>query len=137
MKLPKIKLRAPAGLENDRARDGWTLVGNANCTGTEELELAGFLHQGESRVDGNEMVRRAKELGNQAGQLHAELLLRQRDEIPKEWQRFYLVFPGTTWRLPNGGLHVPYLYWCGRWYLDWDWLGYNWGGGGRLVRVCK
>jgi len=138
MDWPKVTLKVPSGLENDRAKDGWTLVENAECSGTEELELAEFLHQGEGYVGGETMLARAKELGNRAGQLHAERLLRQQDEIPTQWREFYLVFSGTCWRGPDGDLYVPGLCWDGkRWYLDWDWMDYNWNSDDRLVRVCK
>jgi len=139
MNLPKITLKAPlSGFEFDKAKDGWTLVENAACSGNETLELAEFLHAGENYVDGTTMVARAKAMGNPAGQLHAERLLRQQGEIAVEWRDFYLVFPGTTWRRPSGDLYVPYLGWGdGRWYLHWGWLDCRWSRLDRLVRVCK
>jgi len=138
MNWPKITLKAPSSFEFDKAKDGWKLVENATCSGTEELELAEFLREGESYVGGNTMLARAKEQGNRAGQLHAERLLRQQDEIPTQWREFYLVFSGTVWRRPYGCLCVPYLYWLGgRWVLYWGWLECLWRSRDRLVRLCK
>ncbi len=136
--MKTVTLEASFGFEFDKARDGWVVVENVPCEGNETLELAEFLHEGETWIGGEELVARAKEFGNLAGQLHAEKLLHQQAEIPAEWRDFYLVFPGTAWRHPGGGLYGPYLDWGGgRWCLDWGWLGYGWGRSGRLVRLCK
>jgi len=136
--MKTVTLKPSHGFEFDKAKDGWELVENVECLGTETLELAEFLHKGESYVGGDTMLARAKDHGNRAGQLHAEQLLRQQDEIPAEWREYYLVFSGTIWRHPHGNLCVPCLYWTGRrWFLDWAWLECSWGRRGRLVRFCK
>lgn len=124
-----------------RKEAGWELVEDA----TEpveirigDLELASFLYQHETFVSGEEMRNRAKGMGVMLGQRHAEYLLGHQEEIPAEWQKYYLVFPGTVWRGRNGGLSVPYLDWLGgRWYLSFGWLGPDFRSGVRLLRPRK
>ena len=59
------------------------------------------------------------------------------DAIPPEFRQFYLTFPGTVWR-DRDGRRVPCLHWYGgRWYLDFCWLGGDWGSGDRLLRPRK
>jgi len=136
MERKTVTLKAPSIFGFDKSKDGWTLVENAACSGTETLELVAVLREDESFVDGDTLLERAREQGNRAGQLHAEQLLRQQDEMA-EWREYYLVFPGTIWRRPRGSLCVPYLVWGGeRWWLGWRWLDYDWARDVRLVRFC-
>jgi len=135
--LPTVVLEPQSGLINDKTENGWELIENIDTQGVPELEPAEFLHEGETHIKGDVMFGRAVELGNRAGQQHAERLLSRQEIIPEEWRKFYLVFPGTKWCNSLGFLLVPYLRWYGaRWYLDWDWLGRAWDSRARLVR-CK
>lgn len=137
--LPVVTLRPPSGLVNDRRKDGWELLEDAPVIGEPTLELAEFLRDGEEYVRGDVMFARAVELGNRAGQQHAERLLAQQGDIPEEWRQYYLPFTGTKWRDSDGDLFVPYLGWDSdgrRWLLDWGRLGFDWGRSVRLVR-CK
>ena len=135
---PTVQLRTPTGFVYDKRKDGWELVENVELVGEPILGLAEFLQPGEDSVNGEVMVERAKALGNCAGQLHAERLLAQQQDIPKEYRQFYLVFPGTSWRHPLGDRDVPYLRWFGRrWGLNFHWLGSDWHSHVRLVRLCE
>ncbi|MBI2098969.1 hypothetical protein HYT45_00975 [Candidatus Uhrbacteria bacterium] len=136
--MDKIVLSLPTDLIYDKRKDGWTLLEDAPLVGTPILELAEFLRDSESYVNGEVMLSRAKELGNLAGQRHAERMLACASQIPESWRSFYLVFPGTVWRGGSGGRGVPYLDWGGDgWSLYWDWLGRDWYGDGRVVRLSK
>ena len=123
----------------DKRKDGWELIEDVIFSPFDvpKMELVSFLEQGENRINGKEMVRRARtELNANLGQRHAEYLLEHQSEIPKEFQKFYLVFMGTIWRGPSGDRVVTYLLWDGeRWCLHFDWLGHGWGSDGRLLRL--
>src|SRR3989344_4584206 len=100
----------------DKTKDGWKLVENVTEAmefKIKDLELVSFLRGGESYINGEEMVRRAKELKINFGQQQAEYLLANQDQIPKEFRKHYLPFPGTVWQGPNGNRFVPYLRWGG------------------------
>lgn len=126
---------------HDKRQDGWTLLENVarRITSVRDLELVPFLKGGETSVIGEEMARRARvELDANLGQEDAEFLLAHQDEIPAEFQKYYLVFPGTVWRFSGGCRCVPCFDWGGlRWVLDFFWLGCGWGSDGRLVRPRK
>lgn len=133
--LPKFSLRPTSA---QPAYKSWPVVSDVPFTGNEDLEPVEFLRGDETYLAGNAFLTRARELGQLAGEQHAEALLSNQAEIPTEWRRFYLVFPGTVRRDPSGYLVVPDLVWLGRrWDLGWDWLGYRWRRGGRVVRLGK
>ena len=138
--LPTVVLRPPAGLINDKRKYGWDLLEDTPIEGegSQELEFVEFLRDGEDYVKGDVMFERAVELGNRAGQQHAERLLAQQKSIPNELRKFHLVFPGTKWRDSGGHpgyLFVPCLNGSGyMWELSWYWLGDVWNSRFRLVR---
>jgi hypothetical protein len=117
---------------------GWKLERDCEYQpGDVTLELAEFLKRCESWVKGTVMLDRAKAIGADLGQKHAEVLLENKHLIPSEWKNHYLIFPGTVWRvLPHGGRHVPCLRWrYDQWLLHlFRWLGGKWGADDRLVR---
>ena len=118
------------------AKESWVLVEDVGEVPADfaisELEIVSFLQKGEIFILSDEMRKRAKKLGGNLGQRHAEFLLNC--QIPEAWRQYYLVFPGTVWRDRDGDLCVPYLSWYGgRWVLGFNWLGYVWGSGGRLL----
>ena len=119
--------------------NGWKLVENVESpAGTLTFCLAEFLESGENYVEGEVMRERAKKHNWVLGEVHAQALLDAQDQIPSSWRKFYLVFPGTVWRDPDGRLHVPFLFWYGRrWNLLWFWLERVWGLDDRLVRLCE
>lgn len=133
--LPKVMLK-PTGFKYDKGKDGWELVENIDFENEVELQLGEFLKKGETCIQGNAMMERAKDIGLLAGQFHAERLLVER--IPVEWQDYYLVFAGTVWRFHGGSLIVPYLAWDGdRWRLRFRLLDRDFRSNDRLVRLCK
>lgn len=123
----------------DMSKKGWKLLEDVKYeAGEVQLELAEFLKPGESSVSGEVMAERAKQMGVNLGQKHAEYLLENQHPIPKEWHQYYLVFSGTVWQVSGGDRRVPYLHWHGeRWYLYFDWLGSVWSSRGRLLSVRK
>lgn len=127
--------------KRDMRREGWKLLENTSrrLTSITDLEPVSFLKSGESHINGEEMVRRARiELDADYGQEDAEYLLEHQEEIPVELRDFYLVFTGTVWEDSNGYRCVPCLGWNGgRWYLYFYWLGVGWNDNDRLPRPRK
>ena len=119
---------------------GWTLLEDTkeskeSIVSIDKLEPVPFLKDGEAYVDGEELARRGLELHANLGQTHAEYMLEHQAEIPKEFRKYVLVFPGTKWRDRDGDRYVPYLYWDGRrWCLFFRWLGYDFDSSCRLLR---
>ncbi len=100
-------------------------------------DLVGFLKSGEMSINGKVMKQRAEKLKANLGQKHAEHLLKRQKLIPKECRKYFLVFPGTVRRHPDGA-RIPYLRWIGtRWCLDFFWLESDWDSQNRLVRYRK
>ena len=126
----------------DMRKEGWTLLEPGPkrvIKSVSDLELVGFLKSGEEYIDGEELIRRARqELNADLGQEDAEWLLAHQDQIPKEWRGYFLTFPGTVWQGSRGHRYIPDLYWSdGRWFLHFDWLGYDWSDRARLLRFRK
>lgn len=127
---------------HDKTKDGWTLVQNmTEPVGIyiSKFKMVSFLKSGESYIKGEEMRRRAINMKCNFGQTTAEYFLAHQDEIPKEFRKYYLVFPGTVWQYPRGSHGVPCLVWNGYWWnLYFYWLGGGWCGiFYRLLSLCK
>ena len=138
--LRKEEAWAIPAFSRDMRKKGWEPVENIDeePVPASGLELVSFLKRGESSVSGETMCERAKKAGANLAQRQAEYLLDHQGEIPSEWRNFYLVFPGTVWRAPDGRLGVPYLRWYGvRWDLSFSGLECDWRSGDRLVRLSK
>lgn len=137
--LPKVTLGPPSDFIYDKRRNNWELVENVELRkGKVVLQLDTFLREDESHIRGDVMLKRAKAMGDLAGQFYAERLLAQESTIPKEWRKFVLIFTGTVWRFPNGSLGVPGLRWDDRWWcLHFGWLDVNFYSRSRLVRLGK
>ena len=125
-------------LKYDKSKDnGWQLLSNKTPPIT-KFEIVEVLRKGENAISGEELLKRAKQGHLDLGQNIAEYLLEHRDEIPKEWRSYDIVFPGTVWQDSGGSRYVPYLYWRGgRWYLFFYWLEYVWYSNDRLLRAVK
>lgn len=104
--MDKIVLSAPTDFIYDKRLDGWKLLADVPLEGNQTLELAEFLRDGKPYVNGEVMLSRAMELGNMAGQCHAERVLGLAGKIPESWRVFVLVFPGTVWQSTHGYRHV-------------------------------
>ena len=122
--------------KHDMQKDGWTLLENTPRRLSSAITGISFLKEGETRINGEEMARRARfDLDADYGQEDAEWLLENQDKIPVELQKFYLIFPATKWLGADGNRYVPYLYWSGgRWVLDFSWLDSGFYSYSRLVR---
>ncbi len=97
-------------LKNDKSADGWQLIEDAlepEEISAAEIELALFQDEDEETLFGDDAVERMAERPNKLGQRHAEYLLDRQDEIPEEFRRYSLVFPGTVWLSPDGNHQVP------------------------------
>lgn len=133
----------PTGtFKRDMRKEGWKLLENTSrsLVSTSGLELVSFLKDGDGgSINGEELVLRARaELNANYSQEDAEYLLEHQDEIPKEFQRYYLVFTGTVWEDSVGDRRVAYLHFGdGRWYLRFRWLGSDFYSRARLLRPRK
>lgn len=83
-----------------------------------EVELLGFLEESETLIGGEEMLKRAKKLGANAGHCHATAMLSYANDEemldnPLDKRRGLLVFPEAL-----GGNSVTLLCWGGfHWFL--------------------
>ena len=114
--------------KRDMRKEGWTLLENAPRRISSVIDGVSFLKDGESFINGEELIRRAcMELDANYGQEDAEWLLEHQDMIPAELRKFYLVFPATKVRSPGGFRRVPGLGWGGdQWGLGFRWLDGDW-----------
>jgi hypothetical protein len=109
-------------LKHDKAAEGWQLLEDIvepDTISGDTIELAPFQEEGEDGLFGDEVVERmAARAEPKLGQRHAEYLLDRPDEIPEEFRKFSLVFPGTIWLSPDGNHQVPCAtYRQGEWSL--------------------
>ena len=135
----KLVFRLVAGFDHDMRKNGWTLVSDSDAQDGEFTpELAEFLKNDDNYIGGEEMLKRATELGDCAGQRHAEAILRDSSKFPEESRKYVLVFTDTVWRGSDGCRRVACLCWRGgRWCLDFFWLGHGFYRDCRLVRLRK
>lgn len=133
-----LKKVVTGNFKYDKRKDGWTLLENQPRRISSTIEAVPFLKNGEGSVDGEVIATRAIKLDANYGQEDAEWLLEHQDMIPVELRNFYLVFPATKWRNPDGSRGVPYLGWSGdRWRLNFIWLVLDFFDDVRLVRPRK
>ena len=126
-------------LQHDKTKDGWRLVEDAVDPPTvsgDTIELTPFQADGEEEVYGDEVVDRVLALDGMLGQRHAEYLLQHPDEIPDDFQRYSLIFPGTVWMSPEGNHQVPCANWRqGSWELTFGIVEGGFDASDRLVRL--
>ena len=126
-------------LQNDKVKDGGELIEDAVepvAISGETIELASFLEEGEEEIFGDEVVDRIRGLDGMLGQRHAEYLLRHPNEIPDDFQRYSLVFPGTIWLSQDGNHQVPCVNWRkDAWELTFGILEGGFDSRDRLVRA--
>lgn len=110
----------PGGLKHDKTNDGWELIRDVlDPTGfaVQSLEVNSFA-EGTEDIIGDPMVQIILEMDGLLGQWHAEYAVENQDQLPDQFQRYSLVFPGTVWRSPDGNHQVPCLtYRQGQWDL--------------------
>lgn len=123
----------------DRDMTNWECVEPVETKETNfEPVLQEFLQKEDNGfIDGESMIKRAKEKGISAGLRHAEAMLRNQERIPVEWQKHCLVFP-EVWQGPHRRRYVFCLSWYGnRWGLHYYWLGSGFNSDGWLVASRK
>lgn len=127
--------------KRDMSTEGLTLVGNTprSLNSVADLDLVTFLKKDEQSISSRELIRRARlEFNANLGQEDAEWLLEHKDEIPEEYENYYLVFMGTRWSTCDGCIHVACLNYVGaQWSLDFNWLDLIHSRRTRLVRSRK
>jgi len=136
--VPTPIFRLVAGFDRDMTKEKWELLSDTEAKeGEFKPELVEFFKDGEDYVVGDEIVKRTEQ-ESCGGQRAAESMLRDQDKIPEVWRKYVLVFPRTVWRLHYGRRSVPYLGWDGkRWFLYFYWLGHDFDGRCRVVRLGK
>ncbi len=134
-----ISINPSTPLARDMRKAGWKLESNVEYQAGEiALELAEFLKSGEHYVKGMVLTERAKAMGANLGQKHAEALLENQQMISKEWRDYYLVFPGTVWLHRVARRLVPCLGWIGcEWVLCFSWLDFDFRSFDRVLRPRK
>lgn len=109
------------------------VFGETFTVGDRTYELVPFLKEGEESISGDEMLKRAKELGAECGEEDGKYILEHCGEIPESVREYFLIF--SAWRGPGDPRYVACLYWHdSEWDQYWYWLDYRWGGRYRLVR---
>ena len=123
----------------NKEKDGWKLISTIPATkNLKDLEAISFLKGKEQFIKGEEIVKRAKELKANLGQLDAEYLLEHQELISTDLQKYCLMFPGTVWQDPYGSRCIPCLYWDGdQWYLNFYWLDNDWYDYLRVLQARK
>ena len=67
---------------------------------------------------GDEVVEKVQAIESRLGQRHAEFFLDHPEQIPEDYQKYMLVFPGTIWFGTDSNHQVPCLtYRQGAWEL--------------------
>ncbi len=115
--------RISAQLKHDKSAEGWKLLEDVTepaRVSRETIEAGPFPRVDEGLLLGDEMVALVQEIESKLGQRHAEYLLEHQEQIPEEFQRYSLVFPGTVWLGRDENHHVPCLVWTrrGEWELQ-------------------
>ncbi len=113
-------------IENSWSEEGLVRLGIKNFFEPYEVEVMGYDIRGRVKVNDS---------GFMATETHARALFRDQRLIPKEWQDYYLMFPGTL-RRRKGCLYMVFLEWNGkRWELQLGNLVSLWRYHGRVVLV--
>ncbi len=100
-----------------------------------DLELLGFLREGESALPGEEMRKRAVEAKANLGLVDLKFVLAHQAEIPAEMSQFYIIFSGTLLWGSDGGAVVAYLRWRDdRWIVRFDGVALGWFDSVRFAR---
>jgi hypothetical protein len=118
------------------------IEGDSSPTEAVTLRLGTVLRTDENRIGGEEYKRR---LGLRSGTFHgyqqAVWLVEHQDEHPAFMAllgKVYIDFPGLVVVDGVGDRYCPCLFQDGsRWYPYWDWIGVDFGSGGRLASSCK
>lgn len=101
--------------------------------------LVTMFNDGETRVQGEEMLRRLKASGHirlDAGVFIA--FWENKEYIPERWKGSCVYFDGTVLQSPFGRRHVLFLFWSGgEWCWNCDCLGFDWGAYGPSAVLAR
>ena len=120
--------------------EGWSIAEqDERSLALTEIDLAKVwlettLRDGETRVRGEEKLRRLKEAGHIRLDVRVfQTLWENQALIPESWKQktngetTYICFDGTVLRNPRGYRYGLSLYWDdGQWHWNYDWLEYGW-----------
>jgi hypothetical protein len=95
-----------------------------------EVRLKHMLKKGEDLIQGEERLRRLKDISIITGtiRLDAKILfaiLKNQKLIPVGWNGKVVYFDGTILRSPEGRRYILYMYWRGNDPWGWDYCQYN------------
>ncbi len=128
-----------SAFKRDFREEGYDLVSNVEpMAGVVEFEAVHVLKDGESPVSGDELLRRALQLGSNLGQRDGENE-KLTASIPAELRPYYIPLTGTVWVFRESRKrYLTYLFWAGRrWVIDLLYLGDDCGSNARLLVPCK
>jgi hypothetical protein len=134
--VPVFSIRFEDKFRCDFSHEGYTLKENTRLlSGTVDLRPLSFIEDCENDLKGIEIVERAIKLNANLGQLDAEKILENQDNIPVELRHLRIIFTGTVWLKNNTKIEfIPCLSWNGKyWVLDLIWLGFGWGSSAILL----
>lgn len=107
----EVPMTAPLQYELRKFR--YTLVKEVSylepLTSVANLCLVEVLAKNEIWIDGTELMQRMVWYQKRLGQRHLEWLIEQPDELPEEFNNFFILFPGTIRADQNSIPHIPYL----------------------------
>ncbi|MFA6304313.1 MAG: hypothetical protein WCV73_02035 [Patescibacteria group bacterium] len=125
--------------DNDQRKFGWKLLKDNSDLAEFSIDLfkeVVLLQQGESSINGLEMIQRAVKLKANLGQRQAEWLLKNGDKIPIGLRNKILVFPETIWQDIDGFFWVSIIYHNGMiWKMNGRCLNQNFDDIFYLVRL--
>lgn len=145
IKLPVLTMKVvtPAGLDWDISTKGFKLLEDVKndiprYTPELNLELVEFRGKGEPQIKEHVIKRRAKRLDAYHGQKLARYLIREQNQILKEWHPYRIFFPGTVYGNALGPHIIPYMYWdFYQWNLDSHWFCNDSSHYDRLIRIYE
>lgn len=124
--------------QHDKLKDGWQLLEDQTepaQISAETIELALFIEEGEPDLIGEDMVEHVQGIASKLGQRHAEYLIDHQGELPEEFRRYSVIFPGTVWLDNVGNHYVPYIRFRGEeWTIDFGILEGGMDDRDRLIR---
>lgn len=101
-----------------------------------DLEPVHVLEHGEECIDAETLCGRAIALNACMGLVDAKKILDNQTELPAEFARKRLVFPGTVVEDANGDLRYPCLYYGdGSWNMSFDLTDLEWYWPHHFVRI--
>ncbi len=139
--LNTIKEITCPNFQFDMKKNGWQLIGEdaqdyvLHSQDLNDYDLVPLLNSDEKSISDQEMLKRAKKMKNNLGQLHAEYFLKNQNLIPEKWKKLCLIFPGTTWRTKEGIICVPYIDWNNEFRLNFNFMQLGFSDNDQFVSI--